>query len=151
MIAVLAIALAITMAALVIVVISRESGKVPVYGENNEPVDGPVEKNDGTISAPGYEMLTLKADTARQGFALANPVQNNCYMKISIVLEDGSAIWTSKPTAPGAPTDEIVLSPTLPEGRYDGAKIIYNCFSDKNCTESLNTVVIDLYLLAKAD
>lgn len=127
----------------------NETPKPPVYGENGRPVEGEIEKNEKVISAPGYEMLELKADTASQGFALANPVQNNCYMKISITLADGSVLWTSKSTAPGEATDEVVLSPTLEAGRYEGANIIYACFRNEACTEELNSVVIDLYLLAK--
>ena len=129
----------------------QEQSKPPVYGVDGKPVDGPVEKNRGTISAPGYEMLELKADTAAQGFALANPVQNNCYMKISLILEDSTVLWTSRPTAPGEATDEVVLSPTLPEGRYDGATILYACFRDKACTQELNSVVINLNLLSKTN
>lgn len=128
----------------------NEAPKPPVYGDDGKPVEGPVEKNHGTISAPGYEMLELTADTAAQGFALSNPVQNNCYMKISIVLADGTVLWTSQPTAPGNATDEVVLSPTLPEGRYDGARLEYACFRDEACTQPLNSVVIDLYLRAKS-
>lgn len=128
-----------------------KASETPVYGEDGKPVEGPVEKNRGTISAPGFEMLELTADTAAQGFSLANPVQNNCYMKISIVLEDGTVLWTSRVTAPGGATDEVVLSPTLAEGRYDGAQLVYSCFRDKACTEELNSVVIDLYLLAEAN
>ncbi len=129
----------------------QEQPKPPVYGEDGKPLDGDVEKNQGTISAPGYERLEIKADTAAQGFALVNPAQNSCYMKISLILEDGTVLWTSQPTAPGEATDEVVISPTLPEGRYDGATLRYACFRDKACTKELNSVVINLYLLSKTN
>ena len=151
LIAVLCVALAVCSVVIVRLAASqKQSPPPPGYGVDGKPGEGEVEKNSGSISAPGFEMLELAADTAPQGFAFSNPAQNNCYMKISLVLQDGTVLWTSKPTAPGAATDEVVLAKPLAPGRYDGAKLCYDCFGDEGCTQPLNNIVIDLYLRASA-
>ena len=45
-----------------------------------------VEKNENSISIPGYEGITLKADSLEQEAALKNPVQNTCYFVITLCL-----------------------------------------------------------------
>lgn len=96
---------------------------------------GPVEKNQGSISIPGYEGIILQADTKQQSIGLPNPAKNTCYFQISLYLEDGTLLWQSGFIKPGAISDPIVLSESLPAGSYPNAKLKYNCFAiDKNRT-----------------
>lgn len=94
-----------------------------------------VEKNEGSISIPGYEMLELKADSKQQTIALSNPPQNNCYFEISLYLEDGTLLWKSELIEPGEATEPIVLTKELSKGYYSKSVLRYACFAmDKDRT-----------------
>ena len=88
-----------------------------------------IEKNKGSISVPGYEMLELKADSRAQDFSLENPVQNNCYFQISLYLEDGTLLWKSELIEPGQATKPLKLSQELAKGYYSQSVLHYDCFA----------------------
>ena len=48
-------------------------------GSMSTPNIEAVEKNENSISIPGYEGITLKANSLEQTVALKNPEQNTCY------------------------------------------------------------------------
>ncbi|MBQ0026792.1 MAG: hypothetical protein KBS79_05445, partial [Lachnospiraceae bacterium] len=86
----------------------------------------------GSIAIPGYEGLTLAANSKKQSIALGNPATNNCYFVISIVLEDGTLLWKSEEISPGNTSKEITLFTELEAGSYN-VTIKYECYSmDKN-------------------
>lgn len=64
--------------------IQLPDGSIPT--QNTEEVL----KNENSISIPGYEGITLKADSLKQTVALKNPEQNTCYFVIALYLEDGT-------------------------------------------------------------
>ena len=92
------------------------------------PAPTPVEKLTNSISLPGYGSLSLRANTNEQTLALSNPEENFCWIKISLILEDGTLLWTSDLVAPGEDSDPIVLSAPLPGGEYENTILKYDCF-----------------------
>lgn len=112
-----------------------------LYKCNSTPTNGPtppeatVEKNQGSISIPGYEMLELRADSKQQTLCLSNPPQNNCYFEISLHLENGTLLWQSEPIEPGTISKPLVLSTELQKGYYPRSVLRYTCFRmDKDRT-----------------
>jgi len=76
-----------------------------------------------SIAVPGYEALTMKADTVKQEISLENPKSNPCYFVISMILEDGTKIWESEYIAPGGRSSPITLTEPLEKGRYENTKL----------------------------
>lgn len=94
-----------------------------------------VQKNEGSISIPGYEMLELKADSKKQSLSMPNPAQNNCYFEISLYLEDGTLLWKSALIEPGEVSNPLVLMKELSKGYYPKSVLRYACFAmDEDCT-----------------
>ena len=113
-------------------------------GQNNTDVV----KNEGSISIPGYETLTLRADTKQQEVALNNPAENTCYFVISLYLEDGTKLWESDLIKPGESSDSIKIDRKLDEGNYS-AIIHYSCFKMDEYKTPLNGAEIKLTLRVK--
>ena len=110
---------------------------------------GPVEKNRGSISIPGYELINLKADTKQQTVGLPNPAENNCYFQISLLLEDGTVLWQSDLVEPGKISAPIVLTKPLTAGSYHNAKLKYDCFTMDDSHSPLNGAETKLTLWVK--
>ena len=108
----------------------------------------PVEKNDGTISIPGFESLELKADAKKQSIALSNPAENNCYFIISLYLEDGTLLWRSELIEPGENSKPLELEQPLEKGTYK-ARITYECFRMDEELSQLNGAELKLTLRVK--
>ena len=108
-----------------------------------------VEKNENSISIPGFELLELKADTKKQTISLSNPPQNTCYFRITLRMEDGTVLWVSDYIKPGKKSKPITLETPLSAGTYSGAVLQYECFRmDENRTP-LNGAETKLTLLVK--
>ena len=89
----------------------------------------------GSISIPGYEGLTLEANSKKQTISLSNPAQNQCYFQISLFLEDGTELWQSDLIKPGETSKPIKLKQKLEVGTYTNAFLKYSCFKmDKDLT-----------------
>lgn len=110
---------------------------------------GQVEKNQGSISIPGYEIIHLKADTKQQTVGLPNPAENNCYFQISLYLEDGTLLWQSDYVKPGNISEPILLSRPLTAGSYRNAKLKYECFTMDGSQTPLNGAETKLTLWVK--
>lgn len=106
----------------------------------------PVEKLDGQIAVPGFESLTLQADSKKQEVVLSNPAENSCYFRISLLLSDGTVLWTSEEIAPGKTSKPIRLSQPLSQGVYTDAKLKYECFTMDSSRSALNGAEIKLTL-----
>lgn len=89
----------------------------------------PVEKLTDSIAIPGYEGLTLLANSRKQTLVLPNPPENTCLFRMSLILEDGTVLWTSKYIKPGENSDPIKLSDPLAAGTYPNAMLKYECFT----------------------
>ena len=112
-------------------------------GQQTEETE-PVEKLTDSISLPGYGGLNLTAGKTEQNLALPNPAENFCQIRISLILEDGTVIWTSELTPPGEQA-QIVLNEALEKGDYN-ATLKYECFQmDENKTP-LNGATCQLVL-----
>lgn len=112
-------------------------------GQQTEETE-PVEKLTDSISLPGYGGLNLTAGKTEQNLALPNPAENFCQIRISLILEDGTVIWTSELTPPGEQA-QIVLNEALEKGDYN-ATLKYDCFQmDENKTP-LNGATCQLVL-----
>lgn len=134
-------------AAMLIWIVSNSMGQGsedpnPV-GQQTEETE-PVEKLTDSISLPGYGGLNLTAGKTEQNLALPNPAENFCQIRISLIMEDGTVIWTSELTPPGEQA-QIVLNEALEKGDYN-ATLKYDCFQmDENKTP-LNGAACQLVL-----
>lgn len=116
--------------------------------EMKEPQEA-VQKNDGTISIPGFEGITLTADVQQQTVALSNPAENNCYFQITLMLEDGTVLWESELIAPAETSEPIYLNQPLEKGTYPNAKLLYKCFRMDEDLSALNGAETKLTLRVK--
>ena len=101
-----------------------------------------IEESD-SISIPGYDILTFAADKKEQEVQLHNPQDNTCYFKMSLILSDGTCIWTSDLLEPGKGFEKITLDKTLKAGTYSDVTLKYECYSLKDQTQ-LNGAEIKL-------
>ena len=109
----------------------------------------PVEKLTDGIDLPGYGALNFKADVLEQEVRLPNPPQNFCYVRASLILEDGTVLWTSELIAPGEKSDPIVFSTPLAAGEYKNAILKYECFRMDEALTPLNGATTNLTLKVK--
>lgn len=114
---------------------------------NGSPQEPAAEaKSSDRTAIPGFESLTLKADTKQQDAVLFNPSENTCLFRISLILEDGTVLWTSKEVKPGKNSDPIRLSQPLEAGRYPNTVLKYECFAMDGNKTPLNGAEIKLTL-----
>lgn len=99
-------------------------------------VTKPPEKLVDSIALPGYAGLHLKAGVKEQNLTLPNPPENFCQVRMSLILEDGTVIWTSDLTVPGE-TAQIILQEPLEAGDYN-ATLKYDCFRMDEAQSQLN-------------
>ena len=123
--------------------IQLPDGSIPI--QNAEAV----EKNENSISIPGYEGIALKADSLEQTVALKNPAQNICYFVITLYLEDGTMLWQSDYIKPGETSSPIVLNQPLEKGNYPNAVLQYSCFKMDSEKTPLNGAETKLTLRVK--
>lgn len=77
------------------------------------------------IDITAYESLALKADTPEQSVRFDNPLQNNCWLVITLSLEDGTVLWKSEELQPGQVVRSITLNQPLVAGEYENAVLSY--------------------------
>lgn len=97
--------------------------------QNSSVPEETVEKLEGAASIPGFESLNLKAGTKKQTLVLSNPAENTCLFRLSLILEDGTVLWTSRYIRPGEDSDPIKLSKPLEAGSYKNTTLKYECFT----------------------
>lgn len=136
----------IWLAALMVVLVVGAVWLVRPSPASPAPETEPVEKLDGQIAIPGFESLTLQADSKQQEVVLSNPAENSCYFRISLLLPDGTVLWTSKEIAPGKTSAPIKLNQALSAGVYQEAKLKYECFTMDSSRSALNGAEIKLTL-----
>ena len=101
------------------------------------------------IDLPGYGALNFKADVLEQEVIIPNPPQNFCWIRASIILEDGTVLWTSELIAPGESSDPIVFTTPLAAGEYKNAILKYECFRMDEALTPLNGATTNLTLKVK--
>ena len=77
------------------------------------------------IDITAYESLELKADTPEQSVRFDNPIENNCWLVITLSLEDGTVLWKSEELQPGQVVRSITMDRTLEAGEYENAVLSY--------------------------
>ncbi len=77
------------------------------------------------LDVTAYESIKLKADTLEQSVRFENPVQNNCWLVITLSLEDGTVLWKSEELLPGQVVRSITLNQPLAAGEYENAVLSY--------------------------
>ena len=107
------------------------------------------EKDASSIAIPGYEAITLEANTKKQSIALQNPSHNNCLFKIMLILEDGTVLWVSDYVKPGEISNNIKLSKELEPGTYPNSILKYECFTMDGSLSPLNGAETKLTLWVK--
>lgn len=140
----------VLIAVIIVAVIIAVKPKAAIMPDGSTMQDAStVEKNDNTISIPGYEGISLVADTKQQTVGLPNPAQNTCYFQITLLLEDGTNLWQSKLIEPGKVSDPIKLVNALPKGTYPNAILLYDCYSMDGNMTALNGAETKLTLWVK--
>ena len=117
--------------------------------QSPEETTKPVEKLTDGIDLRGYGALSFKADTLEQEVRLPNPPQNFCWIRASLLLEDGTVLWTSELIAPGESSDPVVFSTPLAAGEYKNAVLKYECFRMDEALTPLNGATTNLTLKVK--
>ena len=127
-----------------------------IQGGNEKPPDNPqpeqtepVEKLTDSIDIPGYTEIILRAGVTEQDDTILNPPQNFCWFKVSLVLEDGTVLWTSDLIAPGEESEKVVLNEPLEKGEYKNAMLKYQCFADEAGQQALNGAETKLTIIVK--
>ena len=77
------------------------------------------------LDVTAYETIQLKADTLEQSVRFENPVQNNCWLVITLSLEDGTMLWKSEELLPGQVVRSITLNQPLAAGEYENAVLSF--------------------------
>lgn len=103
-------------------------------------------KDADRIAIPGFESLTIKADTKEQAVNFYNPEQNVCYFKLTLFVDE-TILWESKLIEPGYGVYNIELNQTLPAGEYPGAVLKYKCYTLDETPSPLNGSEIECLLL----
>lgn len=82
-----------------------------------------------SIAIPGFGQVNLVADTHEQMVNFFNPEENTNYFKLTLMLADGTVLWTSDLLEPGKAFYNIQLDQTLAAGEYEEAVLKYECFT----------------------
>ena len=90
------------------------------------------------LDITAYETIKLKADTLEQSVRLDNPLENNCWLVITLSLEDGTELWRSEELQPGQVVRSITLNKALPAGKYENAVLGYKHWTYDDKKEPLN-------------
>ena len=82
--------------------------------------------------------LDFVAGQTTQSVSFVNPEENDCYFIISILLPDGTNIYTSQLIPPGKGLYEIELDTPLETGEYEGAQLQYRCIDMEDTSIEYN-------------
>ena len=83
----------------------------------------------------GFDKLHFTADTTKQKVNFYNDKSNQCYMEISLVLNDGTILWQSGELYPNNGFYEIELSQSLHQGVYENCQYQVRMFNIKTAEE----------------
>lgn len=137
---VICIVAAVLLVVIVALMLIGRSKKVQAKLPNGETEQqsGVVEKNKDSISIPGYEGITLKADSKEQEIGFPNPAQNTCYFQITLMLEDETILWQSGLVKPGEISEPIMLEKPLAAGTYPNSILKFDCYTMDGTMRALN-------------
>ena len=104
---------------------SGSDAKTQVHTAQSKSSGLVVPERPEMIDITAYESLNLKADTPEQSVRFDNPLQNNCWLVITLSLEDGTVLWKSEELQPGQVVRSITMNRTLEAGEYENAVLSY--------------------------
>lgn len=143
-------AAALLLAAVSVLLVGRQEGRqVKLPNGETVPQSDSVEKKTDSIAIPGYEGISLKANSKEQEICFPNPAQNTCYFQISLMLEDGTMLWRSELVAPGEVSDPITLEESLEAGVYPNALLKFDCYTMDGAMRALNGAATKMTLHVK--
>ena len=137
----------VLVAALVVILVLCLKGRgaqpedtAPTVIGGGEPIPEDVgkPKDVGNTHLPAYGGLTFTAGTKEQTVVLENPGENTCLIRISLILQDGTTIYTSELVKPGYYTQPITLIAPMERGIYRDVTLRYDCFTDDEAQTPLN-------------
>ena len=144
---ILAVLLVIALGVIAWLLIKDGTAKPP---DNPQPEQTePVGKLTDSIDIPGFGELHFKSGQTEQNLTVPNPPQNFCWFRVSLVLEDGTVLWTSDLIAPGEESEKVVLNEPLEKGEYKNAMLKYQCFADEAGQNALNGAETKLTIIVK--
>ena len=91
------------------------------------------------ILAPGYGNMSAEAGADTLRISIGNPPENHCYLQASLVMEDGTVLFTSGLLEPGTGYTEIPLSRKLDPGEYN-VYVRYQGFAMDSSRSELNSI-----------
>lgn len=133
-IVIICLVLLLLAAAGVIVWLVTRNNSNPKPGQEEESTVQTSQSENGGLVVPerpemlditAYESLELKADTPEQSVRFDNPIENNCWLVITLSLEDGTVLWKSEELQPGQVVRSITMDRTLEAGEYENAVLSY--------------------------
>lgn len=136
----------IVIAVLLLLLLWKDPVKVETPNGISATESGNAQKNTDTISIPGYEGISLVADSKQQTLGFPNPEKNTCYFQISLFLDDGTLLWQSDLVEPGKVSDPILLTQELAAGTYTNAVLKYDCYTMDGSMTPLNGATTKLSL-----
>lgn len=147
-------AAALLLAAVSVLLVGRLGGQQGVRqaklpNSETAPQSDSAEKRTDSIAIPGYEGISLKANSKEQEIGFPNPAQNTCYFQISLMLEDGTMLWRSELVAPGEVSDPITLEEPLEAGVYPNALLKFDCYTMDGVMRALNGAATKMTLFVK--
>ena len=113
------------------------------------PEEQSKEKDVGNIHLPAYSAMTFKSGTKTQNVVLYNPGENTCLIRISLILSDGTTIYTSELVEPGYYTAPITLVAPMERGMYRDVTLQYECFTNDEAQTPLNGATCKLDITVK--
>ena len=139
---VLSVLLVIALVVIAVLVTQRNNPpeEAPTVIGGGEPIPEAqnVPKDVGNTHLPAYGSLTFKVGTKEQETVLQNPGENSCLIRISLILSDGTTIYTSELVKPGYYTQPITLIAPMERGIYRDVTMKYECFTDDEAQTPLN-------------
>lgn len=133
-IVIICLVLLLLVAAGVIVWLVTRNNSKPEPGQEQKSTAQASQSGNGGLVVPerpemiditAYESLELKANTLEQSVRFDNPLENNCWLVITLSLEDGTVLWRSEELQPGQVVRSITMDRTLEAGEYENAVLSY--------------------------
>lgn len=80
----------------------------------------------------------MKTGDTTLNLRVGNPSGNTCYLKATVMLDDGTTLYTSGLLEPGKGFESITLTQTLTTGSYD-ARVHYQAYTLDDKKTPLNS------------
>ena len=129
--------------------IPEDNTPARIGGGEPIPEDVNKEKDLSSTHLPGYSSMTFEAGKKEQTVVLQNPGENTCLVRVSLILEDGTVIYTSELIKPGYYSLPITLTAPMERGIYRDVTMQYDCFTDDEARTPLNGATCKLDITVK--